>query len=647
MLIRKKEERIMGRKKKMPFWKKLVIACISAAVVLSGTMAVIVLLFFFSPKRQLMTAIRNTYNEEYMSQGNYLEQETGIFEMIQALGKDGGTTSLNLNLSSPASGSEDSINLLYNDVIDKNEKRMAGNLELSAAEDNTVSASYYGDEKNTYLHIDGLTDGYLKFENENFSDKFNNSALADTLGTIDEYSIDRFSTRQSAAGTGKTSPMTSEKDSFSILRPIEGILKDAKVTKAGSASVDINGEKVKCNRYTVTISKEMAGQILSSMTQGGPGEAGQGQTSYKARPGSTLKVLKQLLENQTGSQTTGGTNGYDYSYGFSDGYGSDFNFSFMMPGQGQGQMPGQGQGQPAQRDLIGLLQAGFSEDVNLTVYVSDKLVRAFEIDTKLSNEENTDIKLTCKNTGSKFITSGMDINIKLGSETITLWFDQKKSDDILSLDAELSTSGERSLNASLYQTLDTSSKDIEGRLKLETAETSYDINYDGNLKKLKKGKNITLDIDSVDITKSGEKLISINGSAGLSTSIDEDIQKFDNTEKIIDVFGSPEGDGLDFAATGSGNLNSFVQSVLSILGKLKGSQQQPTQPDRTSPYSNSDPFSFSNPFSDYSPNEGSGNPYPNPFSGFGGPSGNFGGPSGYGSDEEFDISDLFDETETY
>ena len=361
--------------------------------------------FFFSPKRRVMRAIKNTYSNSALSKGNLLDE----YSCLSLLGKyadvkeNGGTTDLDIKVS--GASSDGNLEVKISDTVNKSDKEMSGNAELLSDGKSVLSVDYLGNDEKTYLAVDDLTDGYLEFDNDDFSEKFNNSVLADSLGQIQGYNIDRFSSKSDA----KKAPQQGADGQ--LMQIVEKLFRNAKVKSAGNGKITVDGSEVRCKKYVATIKKSDVNKTLEMMSKSKEGE----KSSKQERPSSAIGLISQLLQNQTAN--------------------------------GQQQMQG-GQQKPG---IQSFMESGVDQDVKLVVYISKNQVRGLSLKFSIDDETGTDITITNRNTGSKVVTSSMDLKLALESAQseaeIKVSLDQK-SEETVDLEAELVKSGETMLEAS-------------------------------------------------------------------------------------------------------------------------------------------------------------------------------------------------------
>ena len=366
--------------------------------------------FFFSPKRRVMRAIKNTYSNSALSKGNLLDE----YSCLSLLGnyadvkENGGTTDLDIKVS--GASSDGNLEVKISDTVNKSDKEMSGNAELLSDGKSVLSVDYLGNDEKTYLAVDDLTDGYLEFDNDDFSEKFNNSVLADSLGQIQGYNIDRFSSKSDA----KKAPQQGADGQ--LMQIVEKLFRNAKVKSAGNGKITVDGSEVRCKKYVATIKKSDVNKTLEMMSKSKEGE----KSSKQERPSSAIGLISQLLQNQT-------TNGQQQMQG------------------------GQQQGNQQKPGIQSFMESGVDQDVKLVVYISKNQVRGLSLKFSIDDEAGTDITITNRNTGSKVVTSSMDLKLALESAQseaeIKVSLDQK-SEETACFEAELVKSGETMLEAS-------------------------------------------------------------------------------------------------------------------------------------------------------------------------------------------------------
>lgn len=435
--------------------------------------------FFFSPKRRVMRAIKNTYSNSALSKGNLLDE----YSCLSLLGKyadvkeNGGTTDLDIKVS--GASSDGNLEVKISDTVNKSDKEMSGNAELLSDGKSVLSVDYLGDDKKTYLAVDDLTDGYLEFDNDDFSEKFNNSVLADSLGQIQGYNIDRFSSKSDV----KKAPQQGADGQ--LMQIVEKLFRNAKVKSAGNGKITVDGSEVRCKKYVATIKKSDVNKTLEMMSKSKEGE----KSSKQERPSSAIGLISQLLQNQT-------ANGQQQMQG------------------GQQQMPsmqgGQQQGNQQKPGIQSFIESGVDQDVKLVVYISKNQVRGLSLKFSIDDEAGTDITITNRNTGSKVVTSSMDL-----------------------------------------------------KLALESAQSEAEIKVS-----LDQKSEETVDFEA-ELVKSGETMLEASGD--LSLSADTDVKSL-GSENVVKAFSDSDNIVKKAIGADNGKLNQKVQDVLEALSKLRKSQ---------------------------------------------------------------------------
>ena len=408
---------------------------IGALVVLAGV--VFVASIFMSPKKRIYKALMNTYG------GNEIA-------ILEEYGQKGGTIKADADIS----GSSGSINVKLKETTDPSEQKKGGVVELSQNDKTVLNADYVMEEDGAYLSVDGVTDGYVKFEN------------AGNTGNAEK---------------AKRSDNGQKRNGGQVAGIIERLWRNAEVEDAGTGSVSAGVKKYNCKKYKVVVKASDINSMLNEMSEAKQSEGGNGDKSVKgsnsqnavkegSRPSSVLQLMQELFNAAPagGMQgNAGNTNmmpgqggifdtmpGMDDSYGFGMMPGMDGSDSYgMMPGQGNGQggqMPGQGNGQQSELvDIRSLMEAGVDEDVTFTVYMDKSSVRAFVADISFGDSDGTDIKIASKNKGVDKVASSSEWSVSLASATdeIYAYFDVTSVDEELeaSVEANLSKSGQQVL----------------------------------------------------------------------------------------------------------------------------------------------------------------------------------------------------------
>ncbi len=465
--------KVMEEKKTRSMKKFFVIGGIGLGVLVS---LALVAGFFFSPKRRVMRAIKNTYSNSALSKGNLLDE----YSCLSLLGKyadvkeNGGTTDLDIKVS--GASSDGNLEVKISDTVNKSDKEMSGNAELLSDGKSVLSVDYLGDDKKTYLAVDDLTDGYLEFDNDDFSEKFNNSVLADSLGQIQGYNIDRFSSKSDV----KKAPQQGADGQ--LMQIVEKLFRNAKVKSAGNGKITVDGSEVRCKKYVATIKKSDVNKTLEMMSKSKEGE----KSSKQERPSSAIGLISQLLQNQT-------ANGQQQMQG------------------GQQQMPGnQQQGNQQKPGIQSFIESGVDQDVKLVVYISKNQVRGLSLKFSIDDEAGTDITITNRNTGSKVVTSSMDL-----------------------------------------------------KLALESAQSEAEIKVS-----LDQKSEETVDFEA-ELVKSGETMLEASGD--LSLSADTDVKSL-GSENVVKAFSDSDNIVKKAIGADNGKLNQKVQDVLEALSKLRKSQ---------------------------------------------------------------------------
>lgn len=424
---------------------------IGALFVLAGV--VFVASIFMSPKKRLYKALMNTYG------GNEIA-------ILEEYGQKGGTIKADADIS----GSSGSINVKFNETTDPSEQKKGGAVELSQNDKTVLNADYVMEEDGAYLSVDGVTDGYVKFENAGNAEN---------------------------AEKAKRSDNGQKRNGGQVVGIIERLWRNAEVEDAGTGSVSAGVKKYNCKKYKVVVKASDINSMLNEMSEAKQSEGGNGDKSVKgsnsqnavkegSRPSSVLQLMQEFFNAAPagGMQgNTGNTNmtpgqggsfdtmpGMDDSYGFGMMPGMDGSDSYsMMPGQGNGQggqMLGQGNGQQSELiDIRSLMEAGVDEDVTFTVYMDKNSVRAFVADISFGNSDGTDIKIASKNKGVDKVASNSEWSVSLASATdeIYAYF------DVTSIDEELEASVEASLSKSGQQVL-AGKGDITVNLDIDKSE---------------------------------------------------------------------------------------------------------------------------------------------------------------------------------
>ncbi len=424
---------------------------IGALVVLAGV--VFVASIFMSPKKRIYKALMNTYG------GNEIA-------ILEEYGQKGGTIKADADIS----GSSGSINVKLKETTDPSEQKKGGVVELSQNDKTVLNADYVMEEDGAYLSADGVTDGYVKFEN------------AGNTGNAEK---------------AKRSDNGQKRNGGQVAGIIDRLWRNAEVEDAGTGSVSAGVKKYNCKKYKVVVKASDINSMLNEMSEAKQSEGGNGDKSVKgsnsqnavkegSRPSSVLQLMQELFNSAPagGMQgNAGNTNmmpgqggsfdtmpGMDDSYGFGMMPGMDGSDSYgMMPGQGNGQggqMPGQGNGQQSELiDIRSLMEAGVDEDVTFTVYMDKSSVRAFVADISFGDSDGTDIKIASKNKGVDKVASSSEWSVSLASATdeVYAYF------DVTSIDEELEASVEASLSKSGQQVL-TGKGDITVNLDIDKNE---------------------------------------------------------------------------------------------------------------------------------------------------------------------------------
>ncbi|SER15128.1 hypothetical protein SAMN02910369_03142, partial [Lachnospiraceae bacterium NE2001] len=328
--------------KKMSKRKKIVFGSIGAGAVVIVAAVTAVFLFGATPQKRVLRAISYTYGND-------------IMDILRQYDENGGTMTIDADIS--GSDASNTLNIKVKDTVDKSACEMSGQAELGKNGSPVLDVDYSGDKDTTYLSVDGVTEGYLEFENDDFSDKFNQSALASIFGNIQGYNIDRFSNRndKSAGASGASSGKKQGQGGFDI----EALLKKADIKSEGKSTISIGDSKVKCNKYAITLSKKNVNSLLAEMSEQKQDGDGTG-LKEGSRPSSALQLVQQLLNNQSQMGQMQGQNSYGSMMPDDDDYSSMMPGMFggqQMPGQGQ-QMPGMFGGQQGGQQMPGQGQQG-------------------------------------------------------------------------------------------------------------------------------------------------------------------------------------------------------------------------------------------------------------------------------------------------
>ena len=591
---RKKHKKRMSRRRRR---------YITAAAIMISVAAVLLVIagvFLLSPKRKLMSAIKRTYSSDALSKGNYFEDYLGWQTLMTLMNQNGGSTVVDLSVTNLSQGDGKSLDVTLSDAVDKSAKVGTGSFKVGSSGSTVLDVDYYNDADYTYLDVNGVTDGYLRFANDNFCSEFNNSVLSDTFGSLQGYTPDRFV----AAGNGKGG-------NDQVLEFVKGVWKGASVKSAGKETISIDGTEYKCKKYTVVLKQQVVNNALQKK------QGGNGNDQLMESSSMTVlfpQLLNNLSANNTQSQMPGGQQGGQQ----------------QMPG-GQQQVPSQGGQDSEMPSGQGQKMAvnSVSDDVVIDVYVDNGYVRALSASLMT---DDTEITAKVANTGKDVVTSSMSIAVQMdgsqGSNTIAVDFEQRKQGSEIVLDAAVSTDGSRSLSADIYAVLDTASNSISGEGGFTLAGKDLDFDFDGKLTKVDAGKTISAEIDSMDVYSSGEKVLTADGIVAFSTE-KNNAKEIATTEYYLDAFTADDSELSSYAGIDSGAMTSAIQNTLEALSVLRintGSNGLAGDEDSYGEFGNQ------NPGSGYDNYGGFGNQMPGGGSGsygFGGGSNGFGmGPGG-------------------
>lgn len=363
-------------KKKMMFF-----GGIGIGALLLACGVIFVTTFLMSPKKRIYKALMNTY---------------GSADILSGYVEKGGT----LTVDADVSGANGSINAKLLETTDKASMKKGGKIELSQGGQTVLSSDYVMGQDGAYLSVDGVTDGYVQFENNG-------------------------SSGQRAQGGQLTGI-------------IDRLWRNAEVESAGNGSVTNGVKKIKCKKYKVTISASDINSMLKEMSQAKQSEGGKSQ-------GGAVQLLQAFFNGASMQDSAGGMMpGQD-----SSGFGG------MMPGQGNTQ-----QGELV--DVSKLLESGVSSDLVLTIYMDKSSIRAFVADVSFADDASTSIKVASKNKGVDKVTSSTEWTVSLVSATDEddIYLDVEALDGKVDIVAEVSLtkSGQQILSGTGNIQLDT---DIE------------------------------------------------------------------------------------------------------------------------------------------------------------------------------------------
>ena len=279
--------------------------------------------------------------------------------------------------------------------------KKGGKIELSQGGQTVLSSDYVMGQDGAYLSVDGVTDGYVQFENN--------------------------------GGSGQRA------QGGQLTGIIDRLWRNAEVESAGNGSVTNGVKKIKCKKYKVTISASDINSMLKEMSQAKQSEGGNSQ-------GGAVQLLQAFFNGASMRDSAGGMMpGQD-----SSGFGG------MMPGQGNTQ-----QGELV--DVSKLLESGVSSDLVLTIYMDKSSIRAFVADVSFADDASTSIKVASKNKGVDKVTSSTEWTVSLVSATDEddIYLDVEALDGKVDIAAEVSLtkSGQQILSGTGNIKLDT---DIEG-----------------------------------------------------------------------------------------------------------------------------------------------------------------------------------------
>lgn len=375
-------------KKKMMFF-----GGIGIGALLLACGVIFVTTFLMSPKKRIYKALMNTY---------------GSADILSGYVEKGGT----LTVDADVSGANGSINAKLLETTDKASMKKGGKIELSQGGQTVLSSDYVMGQDGAYLSVDGVTDGYVQFENN--------------------------------CGSGQRA------QGGQLTGIIDRLWRNAEVESAGNGSVTNGVKKIKCKKYKVTISASDINSMLKEMSQAKQSEGGNAQ-------GGAVQLLQAFFNGASMQDSAGGMMpGQD-----SSGFGG------MMPGQDSsgfgGMMPGQGNTQQGELvDVSKLLESGVSSDLVLTIYMDKSCIRAFVADVSFADDASTSIKVASKNKGVDKVTSSTEWTVSLVSATDEddIYLDVEALDGKVDIAAEVSLtkSGQQILSGTGNIQLDT---DIE------------------------------------------------------------------------------------------------------------------------------------------------------------------------------------------
>lgn len=339
-----------------------------------------------SPKNSIKRAIKSTYGKNSNT-------------IMKYYAENGGSISLDAEIS--GEGSSDKLGLEIYNIENRSSEESSTEFIMKSNNKEILSGSAYGDSDSTYIQIDGLTDGYMEFEKDDFVNKYNASAVADLTGSLQTMSGQEESENAAGGVAGQ------------IVERALNLLDDSDIEYAGKKAISINGAKTNCKKYEITIDQKIFNNMLEDLSDNRDDSQEMSGRSEN-RPLSAIGILQQLLENQTQNMQSPG--------------GAAQGNSQMMPGQSNGQMPGQsngqmmpgmsgGQGSQSQMDIRSLLDNGISQDAKMTVYIQKNKIRRFEINLI---SDNTSIQIACRNNGKSNVTYDSDWILNVDSDMLDI-----------------------------------------------------------------------------------------------------------------------------------------------------------------------------------------------------------------------------------
>ncbi len=251
----------------------VIIIAIVLIIALFAAVGILVSGMFASPKSKVSKGFANMM-EEIKEYQNPVMETIKMDQLQEAMAENGTTIDMSVNASVADSIGSFGVDCVMN--VDRKSKEMDMNLAFSIMNYALFSTQFATDNESMYLSAPELFEGNLKFPVEGFAEKFNDSELAYLLGmeVPEEYEITLFDEGEDAASIGQgLEEYFGEEFMQTITDDVAAIAKAVKVEKYDETKkVDINGKKVECKGYLVSVAEEEINQyyadILKELTFG-------------------------------------------------------------------------------------------------------------------------------------------------------------------------------------------------------------------------------------------------------------------------------------------------------------------------------------------------------------------------------------------